>query len=121
MNIDYKIEHVCGRVKLDSWNTKEGVCMCRKTVYDRQGNVIECSQKPTGFIIKDWDAWKEIKPKKKINWLRVCVIVNMAVTGWLVWAVFELAKLNQDLGSALIFMSKIFTFVYHLAEKGIRI
>jgi hypothetical protein len=121
MNIDYKIEPIYGSVKLDSWITKEGVGMCRKTLYDEYGSVIECKQKPTGLVIKDMDAWKEIKSKKKINWLRIFTAVNSIVLAYLFYLIVDVYKLCYDIGSANVFMAKIFTFVYHLAERGIRL
>jgi hypothetical protein len=111
MNIDYKIEHLYGSIKLDSWITKEGIGMCRKTTYDKYGNVVECKQEPTGFVVKNSEAWKE--PKKKINWMRIFVAVNFIANLYILYCIRELYQLSGDIGSALVFMSKVFEYVYH--------
>lgn len=112
MNIDYEIRHVYGSANIDSWITKEGIAMCRTTVYDRFGNIIECLQAPTGIIAK-MSGLEEPKPKKKISWLRICVAVNLIVNLYMVYCIRELYQLNGDIGSALVFMSKVFEYVYH--------
>jgi hypothetical protein len=61
------------------------------------------------------------KLKKKINWLRVFVAVNFIVNGYMIWCVNDLYKLCYDTASANVFLAKVFTFVYHLAEKGIHL
>ena len=120
MNIDYEIRHVYGSANIDSWITKEGIAMCRTTVYDRFGNIIECLQAPTGIIAK-MSGLEEPKPKKKISWLRIVVSVNCIVNGYIIWCINDLYKLNYDLGSALVFMAKIFDYVYRLKAGGIHI
>jgi len=45
---------------------------------------------------------------EKISWMRITVTVNLVVTGYLVYVVYDLCKLNAQLGDALVFHSSVF-------------
>jgi hypothetical protein len=65
------------------------------------------------YKIIDDPYWQPISQKRKINWLRIFVSVNFLVNLYLIYCVKDLYQLTGDLGSALIFMSKVFEYVYH--------
>lgn len=55
--------------------------------------------------------------KKKIGWLRIAVLVNLIVTSYISWCIFDLYRLCDSTSSAMVFMSKILTIVFGVASR----
>jgi hypothetical protein len=50
---------------------------------------------------------------KNINWTRIFTTVNSIVLLYILWCVFDLYRLQADLGGALIFWSDVCMKTFH--------